>query len=73
MATKVQLLRDTGTDLEALARTPGSVPHRHGNNSEHTHPDQAHRLLENSITAGGDPERNTRYSWDYKVLTHKEG
>jgi len=38
----VQLLRDTGTDLQALRRTPGTVPHRHGTNEQHTHPDQAH-------------------------------
>lgn len=33
----------TGTDFQALRRTPGWKEHQHGANVVHTHPDQAHK------------------------------
>ena len=38
--------RQPGTDFQLLRRTPGHVPHQHGLNPEHVHPDQAHALYE---------------------------
>jgi hypothetical protein len=39
---------DLGTNLQALRRTPGTVPHRHGPNPEHVHPDEAHKVFSHS-------------------------